>query len=59
MERRDRIAGCTCLLAARFASVLVAIACIFEFGPALKVFEDQLIGSATHDGPKGSRGFKS
>jgi hypothetical protein len=45
--------GHTYFFAARFARVLVAIAGIFELATAFKVFEYQLIGSATHDRPKG------
>jgi hypothetical protein len=44
--------GVAHLLAARLARVLVAIACIFQLGAALEVLENQLVGSATHDGPK-------
>lgn len=44
--------GVTHLLAARLARVLVAVACIFQLGTALEVLENQLVGSATHDGPK-------
>lgn len=40
------------LFAARFARVLVAVACIFELRAALEVFEDQLVGSAAHDQPR-------
>jgi hypothetical protein len=51
--------GCTThFFSTRLARVLVAVAGIFEFGAAFKVFEDQLIGSATHDRPKGSSGFE-
>ena len=49
--------GHTHLFAARLARVLVAVAGIFELGAAFKVFENQLVGSATHDRPKGSSGF--
>lgn len=41
--------GANNFFAARLARVLVAIAGIFELWATLKVFEDQLIGSATHD----------
>jgi hypothetical protein len=46
--------GCTHFFTARLARVLVAVAGIFELGAAFKVFEDQLVGSATHDRPKRS-----
>jgi hypothetical protein len=46
VQKRD--SGCSHLLAARLARMLVAIAGVFELGAALEELEDQLVGLATH-----------
>lgn len=38
------------LLAAALARVLIAVACVLEFGPALEEFQYELVGPATHVG---------